>query len=112
MAACAAQSGGPLRPSAATTVQLPDPRKRGPDVTVEGAVRWVGQHPGCVTLWLPDGQTFQLTGDPVGDELRKVQAGASPETQRMRLTGFVPPVAPGVCSQYAFVVEKMTRAAR
>ncbi|WP_336159866.1 hypothetical protein [Amycolatopsis sp. VC5-11] len=91
---------------------LPDPQKRGPDVTVEGTVRWTGQHPGCVTLLLPGGQTFQLTGDPVSDELRKVQAGASPESQRMRLTGFVPPVEPGVCSQYAFKVESMSRVAQ
>ncbi|WP_406639232.1 hypothetical protein [Amycolatopsis sp. WGS_07] len=109
LAGCAAQSGAPPPPSAATTVQLPDPQQRGPDVTVEGEVRWTGPHPGCVTLKLPDGQTFQLTGRPVSDELERVRAGTSPGIQRMRLTGYVPPVTPGVCSQYAFLVEKMAK---
>jgi hypothetical protein len=99
----------PSASSAAPTVALPAPDARGPTTPVEGQVSWTASPPGCVLVTLEGGQTFQLTGRAVSEHLGQVRAGTAAPQERLRLTGYIPPVGASVCgADRSFVAEQVT----
>ncbi|CRK57010.1 MFS transporter, DHA1 family [Alloactinosynnema sp. L-07] len=96
-------------PTVETSVAMPPPDQRGPQVTVAGTVTWTGSRPGCVHLETASGQNFQLTGAAVTDNRQRVAAGRQPNVQRVTITGYVPEAGASVCSSgRAFVAEEVT----
>lgn len=106
----AACSGNPAPPSpptpAPSTVARPAPSQRGPQVVVEGTVRWRTGHLGCAEMVTTAGQHLQLTGALATAHERAALDGG-PAIQRMRITGYAPPALETVCgSALAFHPER------